>query len=243
VSLQILPSIDLRDGRVVRLQQGDYARQIDYPVDALEVARNYQNAGAKWLHVVDLDGAKVGRVVQLDQIALLCKLPGLTVQAGGGVRSETDIRALIDAGVSRVVVGTKALADWEWFRGFVHRPEFAGKLVLAIDAREGVIATHGWQESSGKLAVDVAREVTDWPLASLLYTDVARDGMLGGPNVERTTELALASRVPVIASGGVGRIDHVTQLIGTPIWGCIVGRALYEGKVDLKLLLAECDAR
>jgi phosphoribosylformimino-5-aminoimidazole carboxamide ribotide isomerase len=234
LSLQIVPSIDLRGGKVVRLQQGDYARQIDYPVDPIEVARNYQQAGSKWLHVVDLDGAKEGRVVQLEAIGKIASSTGMTLQAGGGVRSEADIGVLLAAGVKRVVVGTKALAEWGWFRELVHRPEYAGKLVLAIDARDGVIATHAWQASSGKLAVDVAREVTEWPLAALLYTDVARDGMMGGPNVERTVELAEASKVPVIASGGVGKLEHITQLLGTPVWGCIVGRALFEGTVDLK---------
>ena len=240
MSLQIVPSIDLRGGSVVRLQQGDYARQINYSVDPLEVARNYQQARANWLHVVDLDGAKEGRIIQLEAIARIVASTTMGVQAGGGVRSISDIESLLAAGVGRVVIGTKALADWDWFKEIVHSNELSGRLVLAIDARDGVIATHAWQSSSGRRAVDVAREVTHWPLAALLYTDVARDGMMGGPNVERTVELAQVSNVPVIASGGVGKLEHITQLVGSPVWGCIVGRALFEGTVNLAEAIKAC---
>jgi phosphoribosylformimino-5-aminoimidazole carboxamide ribotide isomerase len=230
----ILPSIDLRAGRVVRLKQGDYGQQINYDVDPFDVARSFASAGAQWMHVVDLDGAKEGRPVQTDLIAKLAGTVGLKVEVGGGIRSEEDINRLRQAGVSRVVVGTAALENWDWFKKIVHNAHHQGTIVLAVDAKDGVVATRGWTESSGRRATDIAAEVSDWPLAALLYTDVAKDGMLTGPNFDATRSLAEAGKVPVIASGGVGHIDHIKKLTTLPVWGAIVGRSLYEGKVDLK---------
>jgi phosphoribosylformimino-5-aminoimidazole carboxamide ribotide isomerase len=232
--LEIVPSIDLRGGRVVRLKQGDYARQVNYDVDPVQVVRWFAEAGAVWMHIVDLDGAKEGRPVQTELIAQVIKGSNLKVEVGGGVRSTDDIRSLLDAGASRAVVGTKALEDWPWFRSLAHDPAFAQKLVLALDARDGVVATRGWTETSGKRAIDIATEVSDWPLAALLYTDVSKDGMLQGPNLLHTRALAEAGNVPVIASGGVGSLEHIKQLKDLPIWAAIVGRSLYEGTVDLK---------
>ena len=241
--LTVVPSIDLRHGRVVRLQQGDYGRQLNYDVDPSAVAVEYARAGATWLHVVDLDGAKDGQTSQAALIGQLATaVPGLTVQAGGGVRSTDDIQRLFQAGVQRVVIGTAAMERWDWFERLAHDPHYAGKLTLAIDARDGVIATHGWTAASGQTALDVARRVHGWPLAALLYTDVAKDGMLSGPNVDRTAELAAATDVPVIASGGVGSVDHIRSLLNRGIWGVIVGRSLYEGKVDLAAAIAVANA-
>jgi phosphoribosylformimino-5-aminoimidazole carboxamide ribotide isomerase len=234
----ILPSIDLRAGRVVRLKQGDYARQINYSVDPVDTAHAFREAGAAWMHVVDLDGAKEGRPVQTDLIARMIVASGLKVEVGGGIRSADDIRRLLEAGAERVVLGTKAMEDWAWFEWQAKDTQFAHRLVLAVDAKDGVIAVKGWQESSGKLAVDVARLVSDWPLGAILYTDVAKDGMLSGPNFEQTKQLAEATDVPVIASGGVGSIDHIRTLTKMPVWGVIVGRSLYEGKVDLARAIA-----
>jgi len=241
MSLTVIPSIDLRAGRVVRLQQGDYDRQLNYDVDPLAVAGGYAAAGAAWLHVVDLDGAKAGAVLQAELIGRLAGF-GQRVQAGGGVRSTADVRRLLDAGVERVVVGTAAMENWDWFETLVADRRYARQLTLAIDARDGVVATHGWTAASTRTAVDVARQVRGWPLAALLYTDVAKDGMLSGPNVERTAELAAATDVPVIASGGVGSVDHIRSLKGHGIWAVIVGRSLYEGKVDLGEAIAAANA-
>ena len=238
MSLTIVPSIDLRGGKVVRLKQGDYDRQVNYDVDPLEVARGFAAAGAVWMHVVDLDGAKEGRPVQMELIGRIIAATGLKVEAGGGIRTTDDIRRLIDAGAARAVVGTKALEDWAWFKSLAHDPAFARKLVLAVDAKEGMIATRGWTHTSARRATDVAAEVSDWPLAALLYTDVAKDGMLQGPNIQHTRELALAGKVPVIASGGVGSLEHIRQLTKIPVWGAIVGRSLYEGTVDLAQAIA-----
>ena len=233
MSLTIVPSIDLRGGRVVRLKQGDYERQVNYDVDPLNTSAAFRQAGATWLHIVDLDGAKEGRPVQTGLIKQIITGCGLAVQVGGGVRSTDDVKRLLDAGATRVVIGTKAIEDWSWFESLVRDPAFAQKLFLALDAKEGMVATRGWTETSSKRAVDIARQISDWPVAAILYTDVAKDGMLQGPNLTHTRELAEAGNVPVIASGGVGDISHVEQLTKLPVWGVIVGRSLYEGTVDL----------
>src|SRR4051794_38823601 len=234
MALVILPSVDLRAGRVVRLKQGDYSQQINYSVDPVDTARAFRDAGATWMHVVDLDGAKEGRPLQTDLIAQMIKATHLKVEVGGGIRSTDDITRLLDAGAARVVVGTKAFEDWAWFEAQAKSPRFADRLVLAVDAKDGVIAVKGWQESSGRLAADVARQVSDWPLGAILYTDVAKDGMMTGPNYDATRRLAQAGRVPVIASGGIGTIAHVAETRTTGAWGCIIGRSLYEGTVDLR---------
>lgn len=233
-SMIVIPSIDLRGGRVVRLKQGDYARQLNYDVDALATARAFAAAGAAWLHVVDLDGAKEGRPTQTDLIRQLTRLAGLSVQVGGGIREKTHVDLLLQSGAQRVVIGTKAMEDWSWFQALVHDPPYGGKIVLALDAKDGKVAVRGWTQTSSRLAVDVAKEVTDWPLAAILYTDIAKDGMMLGPNYEQTRAIAEAGRVPVIASGGVATIDHIRRLARLPLWGAIVGRSLYEGAVDLK---------
>ncbi len=238
MALEIVPSIDLRGGRVVRLKQGDYGRQINYDVDPLDVARSYADAGARWLHIVDLDGAKDGRPAQNDLIARIIAASGMVVQVGGGIRSTADVQRLLDAGASRVVVGTKAIEDWPWFESLARDPNFSGKLVLALDAKDGIVATRGWTEASGRRAVDIATQISGWPVGAILYTDVAKDGMLQGPNIEHTRHLAEAGDVPVIASGGVGNVDHIRLVMTTPAWGVIVGRSLYEGTLDLREAIA-----
>ena len=239
MALEIVPSIDLRNGSVVRLKQGDYARQVSYDVDPIATARSFKDAGARWMHIVDLDGAKDGRPVQTQLISKIIAASGLAVEAGGGIRSTDDVRSLLDAGASRVVIGTKAIEDWSWFESLAHDSSFANKLVLALDAKDGVVATRGWTHASGKAAVDIARQISDWPVAAILYTDVSKDGMLQGPNLTHTRLLAEAGRVPVLASGGVGNIEHIRQLRQLPVWGVIVGRSLYEGTLDLREAIRE----
>src|SRR5688572_23457464 len=209
MSLTIVPSIDLRGGRVVRLKQGDYGRQVNYDVDPLATAAAFRTAGAEWMHIVDLDGAKEGRPVQTELIEKIVKSSGLRTEVGGGVRSTDDVKRLLQAGVERVVIGTRAIEDWPWFESLAHDSAFANKLVVALDAKEGMVATRGWTETSTRRAVDIARQISDWPVAAILYTDVAKDGMLQGPNLVNTRQLAEAGKVPVIASGGVGNIAHI----------------------------------
>src|SRR5438309_1393819 len=155
MSLEIVPSIDLREGKVVRLQQGDYARQLTYDVDPIETAQSFAAAGARWMHIVDLDGAKEGSPRQGDLIGRIARASGLRVEVGGGVRSTADVSRLIEAGVERVVVGTKAIEDWPWFESIAMDVAFENRLVLALDAKAGVVATRGWTQTSTRLAVDV----------------------------------------------------------------------------------------
>jgi len=232
--LEIIPSIDLRGGKVVRLKQGDYDRQLNYDVSPIATAQSFADAGAKWMHIVDLDGAKVGSPQQVELIASIIGAVKIKVEVGGGVRSTEDVRRLIHAGATRVVVGTKAIEDWKWFDDLVHTRGMEDRIILALDAKEGMVATRGWTQTSDRRAVDVARQVSDWPLGAILYTDVAKDGMMQGPNFEQTQAMAQAGKVPVIASGGVGNIEHIKRLTTIGAWGAIVGRSLYEGTVDLR---------
>jgi len=224
----LFPSIDLRDGKVVRLMQGDYDRQTTYGDDELEVARRYEAAGATWLHVVDLDGARSGQMKNVEQIRAICRESGLKVQVGGGVRNEATISALLRAGVERVVVGTAALRNWDWFEALMGNPTYRGRLVLGLDAREGRLAVEGWEQPTELDAVEIAARVSDWPLGAIVYTDIATDGTMTGPNVAATRAMADATHTPVIASGGVGSLDDLRTLATLPIAGAIVGRSLYE---------------
>lgn len=229
----IVPSIDLRQGKVVRLRQGDFADQLNYDVDPIATAQAFAKAGASLIHIVDLDGAKEGRPAQLSLIQRIIASTPASVQVGGGVRSQDDVSQLLDAGAARVVIGTRAVQDLPWLLELASRPEFKEKIVLALDAKNGVVATEGWLSSSGQRAIDMARLVNAWPLAGILYTDVAKDGMMAGPNYEQTAELVKSTRLPVIASGGVGSIEHIRRVKATGCWGVIVGRSLYEGSVSL----------
>jgi phosphoribosylformimino-5-aminoimidazole carboxamide ribotide isomerase len=176
--------------------------------------------------------------VQTSLIERIIGGSGLKVQVGGGIRTAEDISTLLEAGACRVVLGTRAMEDMEWFEWQVKDENFHHKLVLAVDAKDGFVATRGWTNTTGQLASDIARTVSDWPLAGLLYTDVAKDGMMTGPNFEATAKLAAAGKVPVIASGGVGSIEHIRRVAELGVWGVIVGRSLYEGTVNLRDALA-----
>jgi phosphoribosylformimino-5-aminoimidazole carboxamide ribotide isomerase len=235
--IDILPAIDLRDGKCVRLLQGDYDRQIDYADDPVAVARQFESAGATWLHIVDLDGARQGIPANLETIARIIQSTRLAVEVGGGIRTDETVAALFGAGARRVVIGTRALEDWDWFRSLVHRPGHEGRIALGLDARDGNLAVKGWTEQTRHPAVEVARRVEGWPLGAIIYTDISRDGMLVGPNIEALREMAETSPVPVIASGGVTTLDDVQRLLRLPIGGIIIGRTLYEGKLDLAEVL------
>lgn len=227
--MHLFPAIDLRDGRVVRLAQGDYDRQTTYSGDALELANRFADSGASWLHVVDLDGARSGSMTHLPIIQQICAAKRLKVEVGGGVRSEDVIDRLLAAGVERVILGTAALQHWDWFESLMKNPAYRGRLVLGLDARDGLLAVSGWREQTEVTAVEIARRVSNWPLAAIVYTDIATDGMMQGPNLEATRAIATATSVPVIASGGVGTLGHLRALRALPLQGVIVGRAIYEG--------------
>jgi len=227
--MHLFPAIDLRSNQVVRLHQGDYGKQTTYGADPVEQAQAFAAAGASWLHVVDLDGARSGHMVHLDVIRRICKETKLKVEVGGGVRGEPQIDALLNAGVTRVILGTAALQRWQWFESLMGNPTYRGRLVLGLDAREGKLAVSGWEQTTDVAAIDIARKVSDWPLAAIVYTDIATDGTMQGPNIEATRQIAEATHTPIVASGGVGTLEHLRALRTLPIQGAIVGRALYEG--------------
>ena len=224
----LFPSIDLRDGQVVRLARGDYDQQTTYSTDTLTQARSYADAGATWLHLVDLDGARTGVMKHMDVLADICRRTPLKMEVGGGVRTTETIKQLLDVGVERVILGTAALKHWTWFRGLMDEQAYRGRIVLGLDARAGQLAVSGWEVAVESTALDIAAAVSDWPLAAIVYTDIARDGMLAGPNIEATEEIARSTKVPVVASGGVGTLDDLRALRQLPLQGAIVGRALYE---------------
>ena len=234
--MEILPAIDVREGKCVRLLQGDYTRQIDYRDDPVAQALQFEQAGANWLHVVDLDGARAGSMKNRSVIEKIAAATNLKVQVGGGIRDERVAADLLGMGVTQVVIGTRALEEPDWFEKLVL--DYPCKIVLGLDAREGKISTRGWTKTSAITAAELAEKVNDWPLAAIVYTDIARDGMLTGPNLEATRQLAENCRVPIIASGGVSSLNDIKQLARLPLLGVIVGRALYEGKFTLPEALA-----
>ena len=234
--MHIYPAIDLLNGRCVRLRQGDYERETVFSDDPAAVARRWVGLGADRLHVVDLDGAKAGKPVNGDVIRAIVEAVKVPVQLGGGIRTDDDLDAVFGWGVRWAVLGTRALQDPEWVRATAHR--HPGRVVLGVDAKNGFVATEGWLSVSATEAVDLAQQVCSAPLAAVVYTDIAKDGMMSGPNFEALAEMQAAVPVPVIASGGVCSLDHVTRLIAAGSPGCIIGRALYEESLDLSEALS-----
>ena len=236
--MHLFPAIDLRDGKVVRLHQGRYDAQTTYGQDPLAWAQRFAQAGATWLHVVDLGGARSGHLTHLDVIRRICRETPLKVEVGGGVRSEGVIDGLLNAGVARVVLGTAALENWAWFESLLRNPTYRGRVALGLDAKEGKLAVNGWEKQLEATALDIARRVSDWPVSAIIYTDIATDGTLQGPNVEATRAMTQATFTPIVASGGVGTLDHLRALRGLKIQGAIVGRALYEKAFTIEEALA-----
>lgn len=233
----LLPAIDMKDGHCVRLEQGDFGRLKTYADDPMIMARKWATAGTQWLHLVDLDGAKDGRrSVNSPIVEMIMKETGLPVQLGGGVRDEPTIRHWLELGVKRLVIGTKAVHEPDWFEEMALK--YPDHLVLGLDAKAGMVATDGWLEVSSVDAVELARKYEKLPLAGIVYTDIARDGMLTGPNFEMTERLAREVKLPVVASGGVSCLDDLRRLKTMPVWGTIIGKALYEGRFTLEEALA-----
>ena len=234
MSLIVFPAIDLKAGKVVRLAEGDMDRATIYGDDPTAQALAFAQSGAEYLHVVDLDGAFAGASVNGEAVRrIVAAFPG-HVQLGGGIRSRAGIEGWFDLGVSRVVIGTAALKDPDLVRGAAR--DFPKGIVVAVDARDGMVATAGWADVSDVPVADMARRFEDAGIASLLFTDVGRDGLLKGANIEATVDLARATDLPVIASGGVAGISDIHMLAlhaRDGIEGVITGRALYDGRLDL----------
>lgn len=225
----IIPAIDLKDGRCVRLFQGEMDKETVYFEDPVDAAKRWLAEGASLIHIVDLNGAVEGRPVHTKEVAAICRLSGLSAELGGGLRSMEAVKAALDLGVSRVVIGTAAF-DADFLQDLCGR--FPGKVVVGIDARQGKVAVKGWLETTSMNAVELAKRCESDGAARIIYTDISRDGTREGVNVDETLKIARAVKIPVIASGGVSTLDDVRKLLPLEkegVEGLIVGRALYAG--------------
>ena len=233
--MDVIPAIDLLEGRCVRLFQGDYAQSQVFSENPVEVARQWEAEGATRLHLVDLDGAKAGKPENWQAIEAIARAVNLPIQVGGGLRDADRVSALFDLGVQYAILGTVAVENPELVGQLCER--FPGQIIVGIDAREGRVATRGWLETSEVMAVELARRMGDMGAAAIVYTDIKRDGTLKGPNMEALRELARAIDTPVIASGGVSNLSDLLKLLSlvpSGVSGVVVGKALYTGDVSLK---------
>lgn len=236
--MKIYPAIDIRGGNAVRLAQGDYDRETVYSLNPAEVARKFKAAGATCLHVVDLDGALEGDLINKDIIKKIVSDTGLYVEAGGGVRSLQRIEQYLSAGVSRVILGSAAVENFSLVVDAVKF--FGGKVAVGVDAKDGKVAVHGWKKVTDIDAVDFCRKLREVGLHTVIYTDISRDGMLGGANLAVYEELVKIKGLRIIASGGISSTDEIKKLTAMNVRGVVLGKALYDGVLDLKKTIEEC---
>lgn len=232
--MKIYPAIDIKDGKCVRLLRGSFDDVTVYGDNPAEMARKWESLGGEYIHVVDLDGALKGHGVNAEAIKEICKAVNVPVQTGGGIRSISDIEAKLECGISRVIIGTKAVSDSEFVKEAVKR--YGDKIVIGIDAKDGMVAIEGWEKTSEYQAVEFAKKMEEIGVKTIIYTDIATDGTLMGPNVDAMREMVNNTNMDIIASGGIGNIEHIKALIPTGVEGVITGRALYTGNINL------CDA-
>lgn len=230
--MRIYPAIDIKDGKCVRLLKGDYNEVTVYGDSPVQMALKWEKEGGEYIHVVDLDGAKAGHGVNAGIITEICKSVNVPVQTGGGIRSMDDIENKLNCGVSRVIIGTQAVKDPDFVKAAVEK--YGDKIAVGVDAKDGYVAVAGWEEVSSEKAVDFAIKMEKIGVKTIIYTDIATDGTLKGPNVEAMREMAQAVGIDVIASGGIGCEEDIESLKDTGVEGVIVGKALYTNRVDLK---------
>ena len=238
--MQIFPAIDLRGGQVVRLYQGDYDKETVYAADPCAVARSFLAAGAKYLHVVDLDGAKDGTLANFDTIAAIVKQGGLYIEVGGGIRTEDRIRRYLDLGVGRCILGTIAVRDFDFTARMART--YGDRIAVGVDARDGYVAVSGWKELSAERGVDFCRRLRDAGVKTVIYTDISRDGAEAGTNLDLYRELSEIQGLDITASGGVSSIEELKELQRIGTRAAILGKALYTGRLDLKTVIAEVGA-
>ena len=235
----LFPAIDLKNGQCVRLEQGDMARATVFNLDPAAQARDFAAQGFEYLHVVDLDGAFAGKPVNAQAVEAMLNSVTMPVQLGGGIRDLNTVEAWLDKGIARVIIGTAAVRDPELVKGAAKR--FPGRVAVGLDARDGKVAVEGWAETSQVTALEIAQRFEDAGVAAIIFTDIARDGLLKGLNLDATIELAERISIPVIASGGFASIDDVKALLAPrakKLAGAIAGRALYDGRLDPQAALA-----
>ncbi|HQP10221.1 MAG TPA: 1-(5-phosphoribosyl)-5-[(5-phosphoribosylamino)methylideneamino]imidazole-4-carboxamide isomerase [Candidatus Omnitrophota bacterium] len=240
----IFPAIDIKEGKVVRLMQGNFNEVTEYSGSPVAMAKLWQAKGAPWLHVIDLDGAQTGQTQNTDKIIDIAQSVSIPVQTGGGIRAKKDIEKLLNGGVARVILGTKGVEDLAFLKEVIG--QWQEKIAVSLDCSNGIIAQRGWTETSGLKATDFVKELEKLGLSCLIYTDISRDGMMSGPNVEALTELAETTTIPIIASGGISKIDDIKALLAIEdkgIFGIITGKAIYEGKLNLKEALNLCSPK
>ena len=241
--MKIFPAIDIKDKKCVRLVKGDFDNKTEYDITPIEQARKYKDHGFINLHIVDLDGALTGEIVNLDIIQEIVKKFNLKIEVGGGVRSIDSIKKYTDAGVDKIVLGSAAIKDKNFLKQACET--FPNQIALGLDAKDGYLSVSGWKENSNKLTLDFLKEVNDFGASRLIYTDINQDGMKQGPNFEETSKVADTSNCPVIISGGVSSIDDIKkakELNNKNIEGIIVGKAIYDGDINLDELAKEIDA-
>lgn len=231
----LFPAIDIRDGKCVRLIQGDYDQEIIYNDSPTAMALEWEKQGADYIHVVDLDGAKTGNSLNREAIQAIAKNVSIPVQVGGGIRTMEIIDAHIASGVSRVIIGTAAIQDKPFLKQAVEK--YGDKIAVSIDARKGFVATDGWTETSDVLAVDLLKELEVIGVKTVIYTDILKDGMMQGPNFNELEMMDNASSIDIVASGGVSTEEDIIQLRKLDLYGAIIGKALYEGKISLEKIL------
>jgi len=240
---ELIPAIDLKDGHCVRLKQGRMDDATDYGDDPVAMAEKWQSMGATRLHVVDLDGAFAGKPENRPAIQGICKRLRIPVQLGGGLRDLSMIEGILSLGVQRVILGSAAVSNPRLVSDACQT--FPGRICVGIDAKGGMVAVHGWDDVTDVTAIDLAKQFEDAGVAAIIYTDIARDGMMTGPNIEETVHLADAISIPVIVSGGVSKMDDVracAEHVDSGICGAITGRAIYEGSIDFAAAMKELGA-
>ena len=235
--MQIFPAIDLSGGQVVRLYQGDYDQMTVYGADPCAVARDFIAAGAKYLHVVDLDGAKDGTLENFESIAAIAKQGGLYIEVGGGIRTEERIRQYLDLGVGRCILGTIAVKDFDFTARMAQK--YGGKIAVGVDARDGYVAINGWKELSEETGIEFCKRLRDAGVKTVIYTDISRDGAEKGTNLELYRELAKIEGLDITASGGVSSLEELKELQAIGTHAAILGKALYTGRLDLRTVIEE----
>lgn len=235
--MQIFPAIDLSGGQVVRLYQGDYDQMTVYGSDPCAVAREFITAGAKYLHVVDLDGAKDGTLANFESIAAIAKQGGLYIEVGGGIRTEERIQQYLDLGVGRCILGTIAVKDFDFTARMAQK--YGDRIAVGVDARDGYIAINGWKELSSETGIEFCKRLRDVGVKTVIYTDISRDGAEKGTNLELYRELAKIDGLNITASGGVSSLEELKELQTIGTHAAILGKALYTGRLDLKTVIEE----